>query len=57
MALIVWNKRAIRQFLNIQDYLLDEFGEKATKDFTNRVLNFLDLLIKYPELGTLENRG
>lgn len=57
MVQIIWHKRASRQFANIQDYLLNEFGEIATKEFTKKVLNFLDLLIKYPELGTLENGG
>lgn len=56
MAQIVWNKRASRQFEKIQDYLIKEFGEKATEEFTNRVFNFLDLLANYPDIGTMENK-
>ena len=56
MAEIIWNKRAGRQFEKIQDYLSGEFGEKTTEEFTNKVFNFLDILAKYPELGTVENK-
>lgn len=56
MAQIVWNKRASKQFEKIQDYLVNEFGEKVTEEFTNRVFNFLDLLAIYPDIGTIENR-
>lgn len=56
MAQIIWNKRAGHQFENIQNYLIMEFGEKTTAEFTNKVFNFLDLLAKYPDLGTVENK-
>lgn len=56
MAEIIWNKRAGRQFEKIQDYLIGEFGEKMTEEFTNKVFYFLDLLAKYPDLGTVENK-
>ena len=56
MAQIVWNKRASKQFEKIQDYLISEFGERVTEEFTNRVFNFLDLLANYPDIGTIENK-
>jgi plasmid stabilization system protein ParE len=55
MAQIIWNKRASRQFEQIQRYLKEEFGEKSAGIFTSRLFNFLELLTKYPETGTLEN--
>jgi plasmid stabilization system protein ParE len=55
MAQIIWNKRASRQFEQIQRYLEEEFGKKSAGIFTSRLFNFLELLAKYPEIGTLEN--
>jgi plasmid stabilization system protein ParE len=56
MAQIIWSKRAGRQFEQIQQYLERDFGEKSAGLFTSRLFNFLDLLSKYPEVGTLENK-
>lgn len=56
MARIIWNKRASRQFEQIQQYLEKEFGERSAGLFTSRLFNFLELLTKYPEIGTLENK-
>lgn len=56
MAQIIWNKRAGRQFEQIQQYLEKEFGKKSAELFTSRLFNFLELLTRYPEIGTLENK-
>jgi len=56
MAQVVWNRKAVRQFEKIQEYLSKEFGDKTTEEFTKRVFNFLDLLSNYPDLGTVENK-
>ena len=56
MAQIKWNKRASKQFSDLQQYLLQEFGKNSVKTFTSRVFTFLDLLLKHPHLGTLENK-
>jgi plasmid stabilization system protein ParE len=56
MAQVVWNRKAVRQFEKIQEYLSKEFGDKTTEEFTKRVFNFLDLLSDYPDLGTVENK-
>ncbi|GAB3822928.1 type II toxin-antitoxin system RelE/ParE family toxin [Pontibacter rugosus] len=55
MAQIVWNKRASNQLADLQNYLQQEFGDKATQTFTYRIFQFLELLIKYPQIGTLES--
>ncbi len=55
MAQIVWNKRASKQLADLQNYLQQEFGEKAAQTFTYRIFHFLELLVKYPQIGTLES--
>lgn len=55
MAQIVWNTRASKQFTDIQDYLEKEFGENAVRKFTSYTFSFLEILSKYPQIGSLEN--
>src|SRR5688572_5406019 len=55
MAQIIWNKKASKQFAKLQEYLLQEFGESTVKQFTSRTFQFLELLLKYPHAGSLEN--
>lgn len=55
MAQIVWNKRASKQFADIQKYLQEEFGEKSAQMFTVRTFTFLELLLKFPQVGSVEN--
>jgi plasmid stabilization system protein ParE len=55
MALgIKWSKRADKKFDDILDYLLTEWGDRATKSFVKRVYDFLDILSEYPEIGSIE---
>ncbi|WP_425393133.1 type II toxin-antitoxin system RelE/ParE family toxin [Ekhidna sp.] len=35
-------------------YILKEFGEKPSNNFKDKVFDFLELLGKFPQLGTLE---
>lgn len=51
---IIWNEKATLQFQLIQDYLERTWGEPAVAKFTLRVFDFLDLLEKYPFVGTVE---
>jgi len=56
MALrIFWSKRADIKFDNILGYLTVEWGEKVTSAFVKKVYDFLDILIEFPEIGSLEN--
>lgn len=56
MALsIVWLKRAEAKFDGILMYLQAEWGTAVTSAFVRKVYNFLDILVEYPEVGTLEN--
>jgi plasmid stabilization system protein ParE len=55
MAQIIWNKRASKQFADIQKYLQEEFGEKSAQTFTVRTFKFLELLLKFPQIGSVEN--
>jgi plasmid stabilization system protein ParE len=57
MAGVIWNKRASKQLEELQKHLNLEFGINTTKTFTQRLFKFLDLLVKYPHIGTLENKA
>ncbi|WP_462318919.1 type II toxin-antitoxin system RelE/ParE family toxin [Marinilabilia sp.] len=56
MALnLYWSKKADRKFDVIINYLLEEWGKQATKTFVQKVYEFLDLVVEFPEIGTMEN--
>jgi plasmid stabilization system protein ParE len=56
MALrIFWSKRADKKFDTILDYLTTEWGEKVTSAFVKKAYDFLDILIEFPEIGSIEN--
>jgi plasmid stabilization system protein ParE len=56
MALeIFWSKRADTKFDKILEYLNSEWGERVTSAFVKKVYDFLDILVEFPEIGTLEN--
>ena len=57
MARVIWNKRASKQLGELQEYLEQEFGSNTVKIFTQRIFKFLELLTKYPQIGTLENKN
>jgi plasmid stabilization system protein ParE len=52
---IVWTKRADKKYDAIVEYLSKEWGERVTEEFIKRTYSFLDLLIDFPEIGTIEN--
>ena len=55
MALkIYWSKKADKKFDNILNYLVENWGEKVTSNFVKKVFDFLDILIQFPEIGTVE---
>ena len=56
MASVIWNRRASKQLQKLQEYLEQEFGINTVKTFTGKLFKFLDLLVKYPHIGTLENK-
>jgi plasmid stabilization system protein ParE len=56
MALgIYWSKKADEKFDRILDYLNVEWGERITSAFVKKVYDFLDILVEFPEIGSLEN--
>jgi len=56
MALtIYWSKLADKKFDIIIDYLKQEWGEAVTKAFVRKVYDFLDILLEFPEIGSVEN--
>lgn len=51
---IFWSRKSKSRFLEIKVYLEAEFGSTVANQFQTRVLDFLTLLSKYPQLGSLE---
>ncbi len=51
---IFWTKRSKNRFQEISEYLSSEFGIIASEQFKTRVWDLLELLSKFPELGSLE---
>jgi plasmid stabilization system protein ParE len=57
MALrIFWTNRASKNFDIIIEYLEVEWGDQVTKRFIKAVNDFLELLVEFPELGSIENK-
>ena len=47
-------KRAEKNYRSIKEYIIQEWGEKVGEAFEQKVIDFLDLLEDFPEIGTLE---
>ncbi len=57
MALtIFWTKRADKNFDKIISYLNEIWGEAVAKDFVRRVYELLDILLEFPEMGSIQHR-
>jgi plasmid stabilization system protein ParE len=52
---IVWQDLAKENFESIQDHILAKWGENAANKFTNRVFNFIEILERFPFIGSVEN--
>ena len=56
MALkIYWTKKALNNFDNILEFLVEKFGTTTARNFAIRVHNFVDNLQYFPELGNIQN--
>ena len=56
MALeLFWSKRADKKFDRIISYLRSKWDEKVVRSFIKKVYIFLDILVEFPTIGTLEN--
>ena len=53
---IFWTNRASRNFDIILEYLEVEWGDQVTNRFIKDVYDFLELLVEFPELGSIENK-
>ena len=51
---IFWTKKSLSRFQDIHSYIQNEFGKNASDKFKDKVFDFLELLERYPGLGTLE---
>ena len=48
------SKRAEKSFRSIKDFINEKWGELVADAFEQKIINFLDLLEEFPEIGTLE---
>lgn len=56
MALtIYWSKRADNKFDKIISYIEKEWGEVVARAFVKKVYDFLDILVEFPEIGSMEH--
>lgn len=51
---ISFTKRAQNHYNSIKHYLYEEWGEAIVEAFEQKTLDFLDLLIEFPEMGSNE---
>lgn len=51
---IFLSKRALHNYECILEYLNSEWNENVATAFTNKILSFLELVEKFPELGIIE---
>ncbi len=57
MALkIFWTNKASNNFENILEYLEVEWGNHVTKRFIKDLYDFLEVLVEFPEIGSIENK-
>ena len=54
---IFLTKRAVKNYRSIQRYISGEFGENVADAFEQKTIDFLDLLVDFPELGVVEVPG
>jgi len=50
----LYTKRAAKKYQAIKDYLTIEWGEKVVAAFEQKTIDFLDLIERFPEAGSLE---
>jgi plasmid stabilization system protein ParE len=53
---IFWTNKASNNFENILEYLEVEWGNQVTKRFIKDVYDFLEVLVEFPEIGSIENK-
>ena len=51
---ILWNKRAVTQLHQIEDYILSNFGERVRREFMDEVEQAVLLLADMPAKGKLD---
>ncbi|NBP70045.1 MAG: type II toxin-antitoxin system RelE/ParE family toxin [Cytophagia bacterium] len=49
------SKRAEKSFRSIKDFIKWRWGELAADMFEQKVIDFLDILETFPQIGTLES--
>lgn len=47
-------KRAEKNYRSIKDYIKNEWGQRVADAFEQKIVDFLDLLEDFPEIGVLK---
>ncbi len=47
-------KRAQRNYRSIKEYITNEWGERVAEAFEQKIIDFLDILEDFPEIGVIE---
>ncbi|HEK21451.1 type II toxin-antitoxin system RelE/ParE family toxin [Mucilaginibacter sp.] len=51
---VLLSKKAEQDFEDILNYIKKDFGSVAAVNFKDLIINFLELIGNYPEIGSLE---
>lgn len=51
---VEWTKRAQTTFNQTVEYLQKEFGDKSAEKFIQKVDHYVDLIVKNPQFGKIE---
>lgn len=51
---VFFTKRAYKNYKSIKEYIFREFGSIVAEAFDSKLIDFLELLKNFPELGSLE---
>ena len=52
--IITLTKRAEKNYHSIREFILKEWGETVGDAFEQKVIDFLDILEDFPEIGSIE---
>ncbi len=51
---VLFTKRAQKNYSSIKSYIEGKFGERTATAFSKKLIDFLEILKNYPELGSLD---
>jgi toxin ParE1/3/4 len=52
---VIWSALAIEHFVNILDYVEEQFGDAIARETYQKILSKVDRLVHSPQIGVLNN--